>query len=297
MSDKFNYANPMADVQPGRIKEISSTSNPIIKEIKGLALKKNRDAQKLFMAEGLKLVTDAIDMGWKIRTLVYGKQMAEQEHLAKIAQNVKAQGAYILEVTDKVLTAISRKDNPQMVIGIFEQQWHSVEELSELASEPNDVLIALDRVRDPGNLGTIIRTGDASGVKGLILVGETTDPYSLEAVRATMGSIFNMKIARVSNEEMIAFSDAFKGQITGTHLEGAVDYRTIDYKSAPQILFMGNEQKGLPPELTEVCSQLAFIPMAGKADSLNLAISTGIMLFEMRRDNLKMPTQRTNEQS
>jgi len=301
MSEKYDYSNPHAGITPGRVKEISSTSNPIVKEIKGLALKKNRDAQNLFMAEGLKLVTDALEMGWKVRTLVYGKQMAEdaaenvgsgRNHLAEISEQARQQGAYILEVTNKVLTAISRKDNPQMVIGIFEQQWFSIDDLANEASNPHDILVGLDRVRDPGNLGTIIRTGDASGVKGMVLIGDTTDPFSLEAVRATMGSIFNMKVARISQEDFIAWSKNYKGEIVGTHLEGAVDYRAIDYVTKPQFLLMGNEQKGLPAELSECCQKLAYIPMAGKADSLNLAISTGIMLFEMKRDALVMPEGR-----
>lgn len=299
MSEKYDYTNPHAGIQPGRVKEITSTSNPIVKEIKGLALKKNRDAQNLFMAEGLKLVTDALEMGWKVRTLVYGKQMTNdasentgQNHLAEISEKARLQGAYILEVTNKVLTAISRKDNPQMVIGIFEQKWFSLDELAKEASEPNDVLIALDRARDPGNLGTIIRTADASGVKGIVLVGDSTDPFSLEAVRATMGSIFNMKMARVTQDEFIEWSKSYKGEIIGTHLEGAIDYRTIDYSTKSQVLFMGNEQKGLPPELSDICNKLAYIPMAGKADSLNLAISTGVMLFEMKRDALTMPKDR-----
>lgn len=292
MNEKYDYTNPHAGIQPGRVKEISSTSNPIVKEIKGLALKKNRDAQKLFMAEGLKLVTDALEMGWKVRTLVYGTQMVGQIHLVEIAEKARLQGAYILEVTDKVLTAISRKDNPQMVIGIFEQQWHSLDDLAADANKPNDVLVALDRVRDPGNLGTIIRTADASGIKGIVLVGDATDPFSLEAVRATMGSIFNMKIAKVREDEMIAWSTGYKGDIIGTHLDGAVDYRAIDYSNSPCVLFMGNEQKGLPPELAKICDKLAYIPMAGKADSLNLAISTGVMLFEMKRNALTMPKGR-----
>lgn len=303
MSEKYDYTNPHAGVQPGRVKEITSTSNPIVKEIKGLALKKNRDAQKLFMAEGLKLVTDALEMGWKVRTLVYGKQMVAdaapqdgQNHLAEISEKARLQGAYILEVTNKVLTAISRKDNPQMVIGIFEQQWYTLDELADEAKGPNDIIVGLDRVRDPGNLGTIIRTGDASGIKGIVLIGDTTDPFSLEAVRATMGSVFNMKIARATQDEFIAWCSTwvkdYKGEITGAHLEGAVDYRTIDYSAKPQLLLMGNEQKGLPSELSDICKNLAFIPMAGKADSLNLAISTGVMLFEMKRDALTMPKGR-----
>ena len=283
----ISSTNPFA----GQVKEIASTSNPIVKEIKGLALKKNRDAQNLFMAEGLKLVTDAIDNGWNVRTLIYAKQMTAQPHLQAIAAKAKTGGAQILEVSDKVLTAISRRDNPQMVIGIFEQQWHSPQALSQWAYNPGDVLVALDRVRDPGNLGTIIRTADATGTKAIILVDDTTDPFSIEAVRATMGSIFNIALCRMTSDEFIVWRRSFSGEVIGTHLEGAVDYRLIDYNKKPNLLLMGNEQQGLPENLANLCDHLAFIPMAGKADSLNLAISTGVMLFEMRRELLKMPEQ------
>ena len=285
-------SNPSGNPFAGQLKEIASTSNPIVKSLKGLALKKNRDAQNLFMAEGLKLVTDAIDNGWNVRTLIYAKQMTDQPHLQTIAAKAKTVGAQILEVSDKVLTAISRRDNPQMVIGVFEQQWHLPQAMLDEAGNPGDVLVALERVRDPGNLGTIIRTADAAGAKGIILIDETTDPFSIEAVRATMGSIFNTALCRMTSDAFIAWRPSFPGNVTGTHLEGAVDYRSINYSKKANLLLMGNEQQGLPENLTNLCDHLAFIPMAGKADSLNLAISTGVMLFEMRREFLKMPEGR-----
>ncbi|MEM8652351.1 MAG: RNA methyltransferase, partial [Pseudomonadota bacterium] len=141
--------------------------------------------------------------------------------------------------------------------------------------------IALDRVRDPGNLGTIIRTADSAGADGIVLVGETTDPFSMEATRASMGSIFNVPLTKMQVDEFLAWQKSWSGLTVGTHLEGASDFRTIDYKSQPVLLLMGNEQQGLPQELASVCDQLALIPMHGAADSLNLAIATGVMLFHM----------------
>jgi len=148
--------------------------------------------------------------------------------------------------------------------------------------------VALDRVRDPGNLGTVIRTADAAGASGVILVGETTDPFSLETVRATMGSVFAMPVARASVEDFIRWQKSAGVKVVATHLAGAVDYRTIDYKSKPVVLLMGNEQSGLPEELAREAGALARIPQAGRADSLNLAIATGIMLFEARRHLLTL---------
>lgn len=271
----------------GHIKQVTSASNPIIKTIKGLQLKKNRDADKLFLAEGLKLVIDAIDSGWEISTLIYGKNVAEQPQLQRIALQARNGGTDILEVSDKILQKITRRDNPQMVLGVFRQKWTAVK---KVVSTNNDFWIGLDRVRDPGNLGTIIRTADCVGAKGVMLIGDTTDPWSFEAVRATMGSVFNVKIARCSYAEFTSWRKNWDGLIVGTHLAGAVDYRSIDYQDRSVLALMGNEQQGLPPELVELCTHKVIIPMNGKADSLNLAIATGVMAFEIKRSSLQLLT-------
>ncbi len=275
-----------APLRPGLIKEVTSASNPIIKQIRGLALKKNRDQEGLFMAEGLKLVTDALEAGWQIDTLIHARQVNEQPHLQAVAVNARSKGANILIVSDKILASISRRDNPQMVIGVFRQRWHTLEEIAQNLKAGGDVLLALDRVRDPGNLGTIIRTADSAGIRGIVLIGETTDPFSMEATRATMGSIFQVPLARIDEKAFIRWSAGFKGRVAGTHLKGAVDYRSIDWQEKPAVIVMGNEQQGLTEELAKACSDVVIIPMTGLADSLNLAIATGIMLFEVRREDL-----------
>src|SRR6185312_9208825 len=158
----------------------------------------------------------------------------------------------------------------------------------DIRPKHGDVWVALDRVRDPGNLGTVIRTVDAVGAKGVILVGETTDPFSLETVRATMGSIFAVPVAKATAEAFLAWRKNFPGLVVGTHLKGAVDYRTVDFSGKPVVLMMGNEQQGLPDTLAESCDRLLRIPQAGRADSLNLAVATGVMLYEIRRGALKL---------
>lgn len=268
---------------PGQVKEVTSLSNPIVKDIKALALKKFRDQQGAFLAEGLKLVLDALDQGWTIRTLVFAKAQKGNAAVEKIAARTVASGGLVLEVSEKVLAAITRRDNPQMVVGVFSQRF---EKLAAIRPEGDDVWVALDRVRDPGNLGTIIRTADAVGAKGVILVGDCTDPFSLETVRATMGSIFAQPIAKAGVEEFLGWRKGFGGLLVGTHLKGAADYRSIDYRGRPVVLLMGNEQQGLPDALAEKCDRLVRIPQAGRADSLNLAVATGVMLFEVRRTAL-----------
>ncbi|MFD0917071.1 TrmH family RNA methyltransferase [Pseudahrensia aquimaris] len=275
----------------GKIKEVTATSNPIIKDIKALALKKNRDREGLFLAEGLKLATDAMEAGWRLRTLIHGKKALEDNNLRDkvqaLAIQARALGGDVLIVSDKILTSITRRDNAQMVVSVLEQRFTTPTDIKPVA---NDCWLALDRVRDPGNLGTIIRTADCLGAKGVILVGETTDPFALEAVRATMGSLFHVPLVRMSEEAFVGFAEKwredFKGHVTGTHLKGAIDHRSIDYTNSPQLLLMGNEQQGLTDDLASACDRLALISMAGQADSLNLAVATGIMLFEARRHAL-----------
>ena len=272
---------------PGQVKEVTSLANPIVKDIKSLALKKFRDSQNAFMAEGLKLVIDAFDAGWTIRTLVFAKNAKANPAVQKAAARTVAAGGLVLEASEKVLSAITRRDNPQMVVGVFEQRYTP---LTAVRPQGKDVWVALDRVRDPGNLGTVIRTADAVGARGVILVGDTTDPFSVEAVRATMGSIFFVPLARATADEFLAWRKGFSGLLAGTHLKGSVDYRTVDYAAQPSVLLMGNEQQGLPDLLADACDRLVRIPQAGRADSLNLAVATAVMLYEARRAVLSAET-------
>lgn len=269
----------------GQVKEVTSLANPIIKDIKNLTQKKGREESGTFMAEGLKLVIDALELGWTIRTLVYAKAAKGKPLVEQAAVKTVASGGLVLEVGEKVISSITRRDNPQMVVGIFDQKWKPLRDIRPAAGE---TYVALDRVRDPGNLGTIIRTADAAGASGVILVGDCTDPFSLETVRATMGSVFAMPVARASVDEFLSWRKSAGVSVVATHLAGSVDYRTIDYKKRPIVLLMGNEQSGLPPELASQADQLARIPQQGRADSLNLAIASAVMLFEARRHLLEL---------
>ena len=188
-------------------------------------------------------------------------------------------GGRAMAVSPDLLGRISRKDNPQMVIGAFSQSWHQPE---HIVPTTNGLWIALDRVRDPGNLGTIMRTADAVGAKGLILIEDCTDPYSLEAVRASMGAVFHVDLVRMSEDAFIRFAHQWKGAVIGTALQASVDYRQADYSQAT-IMLMGNEQAGLTEALRGAATQLIRMPMEGRSDSLNLAVATGVSLYEWLR--------------
>jgi TrmH family RNA methyltransferase len=282
MTDDMHRTGPR---RVGQVKEITSLSNPIIKDIKALTNKKDREESGTFLAEGLKLVIDALELGWTIRTLIYAKAAKGKPLVEQVASRTVAHGGLVLEVSEKVLSSVTRRDNPQMVVGVFEQRW---KRLNDLAPAKNDTFVALDRVRDPGNLGTIIRTADAAGASAVLLIGDCTDPFSLETVRATMGSVFAVPVIKASPEEFLAWQKRAGVQVVATHLAGAVDYRTVDYRQKPTVLLMGNEQSGLPENLAGSADRTVRIPQQGRADSLNLAVATAVMLFEARRHLLAL---------
>ncbi|TLP43148.1 RNA methyltransferase [Cohaesibacter sp. CAU 1516] len=272
----------------GLIKEITAVSNQHIKDIKALERRKIRNETGLFMAEGLQLVAFALEAGWVAETLVYAKNIKTHELVQQVAAKVYAKGGLILEVSEQVLSKITHRDNPQHVIGVFQQRFGTLSDLaSDVEAAGGDMLVAMEGVKDPGNLGTTIRTSDAVGASAMLLIGETTDPFSLEAVRATMGSIFHIPLYRATREEFLAWRQNWPGAIVGTHLKGAVDYRDVKPED-PVMVLMGNEQSGLPDAFADTCDHLVKIPMAGRAESLNLAVSTGITLFRLRESKLEL---------
>jgi TrmH family RNA methyltransferase len=256
-------------------RQVTSLTNPTVKAVRALHLRKERDETGLFLAEGLKLVGEALDLGHVPRILLYGPEAASLPILRKAVEATLAAGGDVIEVSRDILEKVSRRDNPQTVIAVFPQVFHELDQLEPASAA---CWVALQAVRDPGNLGTIVRTADAAGLGGVILVGECCDPYSVEAVRATMGSIFAVRIYKVSAERFIAWRAGWTGSVVGTLLSATVDHREATYRR-PTLILMGNEQAGLPPELAAVCDVNVKIPMRGRADSLNLSVATGIMIY------------------
>ena len=254
---------------------IISLTNPTVKAVRALHLRKARDESGLFLAEGLKIVTEAVELGHAPRILLHGPEARDHALLQRAAEAAEAADGEVIEVSRDILEKISRRDNPQTVIGVFAQAFTALEDLDPGASP---CWVALQAVRDPGNLGTIVRTADAAGCGGVILVGDCCDPFSVEAVRATMGSIFAVRIAKAPVEAFLAWRERWPGSVVGTLLHATVDYRAAEYRR-PALVLMGNEQAGLPPDLAAACDVTVKIPMRGRADSLNLSVATGIMIY------------------
>jgi len=254
---------------------ITSLANPTVKAARALHMRKAREASGRFLAEGLKIVTEAVELGRAPRTLLYSAEAAAHPLARRARAATEAAGGEAIEVSHEILAKISRRDNPQTVLAVFDQAFAPLGALDPAAAP---CWVALEAVRDPGNLGTIVRTADAAGCGAVILVGDCCDPYSVEAVRATMGSVFAVKIARAGAAEFLAWRAAWPGSVVGTLLTAKTDFRAATY-APPTLILMGNEQAGLTPELAAACDVTVKIPMRGRADSLNLAVATGVMIY------------------
>jgi TrmH family RNA methyltransferase len=255
---------------------ITSAANPLIKTLKTLHSKKGRAETGLFLAEGARLAMEAADLGVWPDTLLFAPAALDRPQVRGLVDKAEAMQVRVIETSESVLGQVSKRDNPQTVIGAYRQR------LAALGDLAGDTVVALDGVRDPGNLGTILRTADATGAGGVVLIGESCDPFSVEAVRASMGSLFAVKIARARFDEVLAFKRKRGAALWGASLNG----RETNCEAPPPeqvILLMGNEQSGLSDVMEAACDQLVRLPMRGRADSLNLAIATGVLLYDLWR--------------
>lgn len=273
---------PKTQKAPNKIaglRAVTSLQNPSVKFIRALEMRKARRESGLFVAEGTSILVTAHEQSFVPVTLVFLNGSAESGIAHELVAWGAEAGAECLEVSQAVLAKLAGKDNPQTMLGVFRQRWAEPPDAARLGHEA--VWLVLEEVRDPGNLGTIVRTLDAVGAEGVVLVGSCCDPYSREVVRASMGSIFAVPLVRMARDDFAALARAWPADIVGAHLEGTEDFRTVSYR-APVLLLMGSEGPGLSPELTALSTQLVKIPMTGKLDSLNLAVATALMLYQIR---------------
>lgn len=259
---------------------ITGFSNPTVKFLRSLREKKHRKAAGKFLAEGLRLLTDARECGHLPETLVMATSRDQHPLLAALEADVLASGGDVIECDADILSKITGKDNPQAVAGVFAEFETSLAALDR--SEAKIWLVA-QALRDPGNLGTMLRTGDAVGAGGLILIDDCADPFSVEAVRASMGAVFTQKIAQARWDEFLPWLRSGDGQLVAASLRNAVPYRGAPY-AAPCFLMVGNESRGLPEEYEAACDLRVTMPMLGHADSLNAAVAGAVLAYEALAD-------------
>ena len=262
-------------------REITGFSNPLVKRVRSLREKKFRKAEGLFLAEGLRILTEAREEGVLPEMLFH----AGSPHplAAELIAAMEAAGGDVIETTPDILSKISGKDNPQAVVGVYRDR---MTPLAKLDRSKAGIWIVAQSLRDPGNLGTILRTGDAVGAGGLILIDDCVDPFSVESVRASMGALFTQSITQARWGEFMHWLREGPGELIGTSLKATQDYQEPRYRS-PSFLLVGNEAQGLPESYEAECDQLVKMPMRGKADSLNAAVACAVMAYELLNQKRK----------
>ncbi len=256
---------------------LKSPEDARFQSLLALATRKERDRRGLFFAEGLRFAAQALAHQAAIEAVLVVPKMLTHSGGEKLLRQMAARGVPHWETTPELFLRLSRAEEPQWIGAVIRQRW---ERLDQAASSPGLCWVALDQVQSPGNLGTILRTGDAVGASGLILMGDAVDPYDPACVRATMGAIFAQRFVRTSPKEFVAWKRRTDCLLVGTSPQAKEDFRAVAYP-AGTVLFMGGEKKGLSLEMQRLCDKVVRIPMVGSSDSLNLAIATGVMLYEV----------------
>jgi RNA methyltransferase, TrmH family len=258
-------------------REITAFSNPLIKRVRNLRDKRHRREEGLFLAEGLRILTEAREAGRLPEYLFFSKESANHPLVRALVAATENAGGEAIETNADILSKLSGKDNPGAVVGVYPEFAVGLDALDRSTAP---IWLVAERLRDPGNLGTILRTGDAVGAGGLILVDDCVDPFSVEAVRASMGALFTVPVARASWDEFQSWLRSGPGQLVGLSLDTEHDYKAPSY-AAPTFLLTGNEAQGMPDFMAKECDLLVKIPMLGKADSLNAAVATAVMAYEV----------------
>ncbi len=262
------------------ILDVSSAANPSVKRLKSLFDKKSRRLEGLFLAEGLRVCTEALEAG-RLPALLAVTPQAEAHPLGRaLISATLAARQQVMRVPPLLMSRITGKDNAQGVAAAYPIPDTG---LSQIDRSTAPLWVVAENIRDPGNLGTMLRSCDATGAGGLILLDHCADPFSVEAVRASMGALFSRTVAQASGAEFFDWVRKGDGNGGGQIVGAALDGRTIDYRAhrftAPTFLLMGNEQAGLPADYAARCDALVKLPMLGTADSLNVAVATAVLLY------------------
>ena len=260
-------------------RQVTAFSNATVKRLRSLRDKKHRREEGLFLAEGLRIVAEARDSGMLPEIVAFSPEGARHPLAAEIIAATETAGGEAIETSPDILAKMSGKDNPQMLLGAYRQPASALDRIDR-ATAP--LWIVAQALRDPGNIGTILRTGDAVGAGGLILADDCVDPFSVEAVRASMGALFTVPIATARWTTFVKWLRTGPGELIGTSLNTEADY-TAPVGASPTFIVVGNEQSGLPLEYEADCDRLVKMPMLGKADSLNAAVATAVMAYEVLR--------------
>ena len=258
---------------------LTNPRNPHIKQARLLLRqRKLRDEAGLFVVEGIKHVGEAVAAGAALEYLCYAPDLLESRFAYDLIEEQSRRGLHCYALAADVFESVAEKEHPQGILAVVRQPRAL---LSELRPDRFGWGVAVVNPQDPGNIGTLLRTIDAVGASGLILLEGGADPYHPNSVRASMGALFWLPIASATFAEFTQWAGGHGYHLYGTSAHGAPDYREVKEYQRPAILLLGSEQKGLTDEQRAACEQLIRLPMRGRASSLNLAVAAGVVLYDM----------------
>lgn len=259
---------------------ITSLSNPLIRQARALRQKKARLESGLFLVEGIHHVGECLEAGWDVEAVLYASGVLTSAFTHDMITRLRAErsGAQMKRepqlVTSQVMESLADKDNPQGILAMVRQKRTRLNDLQSVKHA-----VALVSPQDPGNVGTILRTMDAVGADALFLLDGGVDLYHPTVVRSSMGTMFWKPVVQTSFTEFVAWARSGNCQLIGTSAHGDVDYHKLTPQT-PWVLVLGNEQKGLSPEQTNVCDVTISLPMKGRVSSLNLSVAAGVLLYQ-----------------
>ena len=258
---------------------ITSKDNEVIKDIRKLKDKKYRNATKKYIVEGIKIIEEAIEEKSNIDMIVVCEDCVKNGEIeAKLLYEIAKYNC--VYVTEKIYNSITDTTNPQGILAVIKKQ-----EQDKNINFEEDLIVVLDGIQDPGNLGTILRTVDSVGLTQIIVSKNTTDAYNPKVVRSTMGAIFRVNV--IEEEDLVHTIKEIKKhkfKVLATSLE--TDNNFYDVKLSKNVIVIGNEANGVTKEVLELADNKVKIPMLGKTESLNASVATGIILYEYVRQKL-----------
>jgi TrmH family RNA methyltransferase len=254
--------------------------DPLLAEIERLQSDRvHRDRRGAFFIEGVRNVVHAIESGAPIQVFVYAERLVTVPVVRRLVRERQSQGARCVRVSPEEFRRVSRTERASGVGAIVGQWWDRLHKVSPRAGL---CWVALAEVRSPGNLGTLIRTSEAIGGAGFILLGMSVDPFDPVVVRASMGAIFRQRFVRTNATSLINWVRRRGCHVVGASPDGSTEFHRFDYPR-PTVLLLGEERKGLTAEQRQLCTRSVRIPMTGRADSLNVAVAGSLLLYEVYR--------------
>lgn len=258
---------------------ITSPANPHIREMQSILRRRSGTGDRFFLIEGVHLVEMALDADAAIKEVFFTAQFDSKEEGVRMLNRLAAAGIRLVEVTGQIMGRLTDTETPQGIAAVVKDQ---AARLGDLRFGSKPLLVVLDRIQDPGNLGTIIRTADAAAADAVLLLPSTCDPFKQKTIRSTAGSIFNIPVIQAGLDELTAFLRASGVKLGIASSDAGTSLFETDLKM-PVALVFGNEAQGVSNEMREAADFAFSVPIPGKAESLNVATAAAVCIYEAFR--------------